>query len=209
MKKDRLACIIVEVPAVGDLEATEFLQACAKACKDQGALLIFDEMVTGFRLALGGAAQYYNVKPDIACYGKALSNGRGISAVVGSADVMGWLEDRVFYSNTFNGDPLNCAHLIGTLRILRRMDDELYGHIWHIGKKLKDGLNSMGLRTIGQPAKSVVVSDQWSAICKRLPLHKLVMDRPNYSCLAHTELDVKNTIEIVEAIKNGQRPDST
>lgn len=202
-QKEPLACVIVEVPAVGDMEATDFLQACANACKEQGALLIFDELVTGFRLALGGAAQFYNVLPDIACYGKAMSNGRGISAVVGPKEIMQLLADSVFYSNTFNGDPLNCAHVIGTLRTLRRLDDQLYGHIWHTGKKLKDGLNSMGLRTIGQPARSAVINDQWREICKRLPSRGLVMDRPNYSCFAHTELDVKQTLEIVEEVRDG------
>lgn len=195
--KDKLACIIVEVPAVGDREAKEFLQACVDVCQKQKALLIFDELVTGFRLALGGAAEFYGIKPDIACYGKALSNGRGISAVVGPADVMNWLESQVFYSNTFNGDPLNCAHIIGTLRTLRRLDDQLYGHIWYIGKLLKDGFNSMGLRCIGQPVRSVVIDERWSEICKQLPPHGLVMDRPNYSCFAHIELDVRQTLEIV------------
>jgi len=199
-KQHNFACIIVEVPAVDDAEAAAFLKICVDVCRKQKALLIFDELVTGFRLSLGGAAELYDIKPDIACYGKALANGRGISAVVGPADIMRQLEHLVFYSNTFNGDPLNCAYVVGTLRILRRLDDQLYGHIWHIGKLLKDGLNSIGLRCIGQPTRSVVISDRWPEICKRLPEQGLVMDRPNYSCYAHIEMDVKQTLKIVEKV---------
>ena len=74
----------------------------------ENALLIFDEVITGFRLALGGAQEYFGVTPDLACFGKAMANGYPIAAVVGKREVME-LFDEVFFSFTFGGEALSLA----------------------------------------------------------------------------------------------------
>ena len=77
-------------------------------CVENGALLVFDEVITGFRLANGGAQEYYGVVPDLACLGKAMGNGMPISAVVGRSEVMMKCEE-VFFSGTFGGETLSLA----------------------------------------------------------------------------------------------------
>lgn len=99
----------------------------------RGALLIFDEMITGFRWSVGGAQSYYDVTPDLSCFGKAMGNGMPISAVVGRADIMKLMED-IFYSGTFAGETLSLAAAIATIDKLER--DRVTESLWNIGGAL-------------------------------------------------------------------------
>ena len=194
-----LAGIIVETPSVDD-DVIPFMRACRAICTTHGALLILDELVTGFRLGLGGAAQRYGVPPDMACYGKAMSNGRGISALVGARDVMEQLEEQVFYSNTFNGDPYNCAHTLATLEYLR--ENAVYGSIIKVGTELKNGMRQLGVPIIGQPTRSVI-DDEWSHALefKRAMVKKgILMDRPNYASTAHIGAPILKTLSAAEQV---------
>ena len=186
------ACYIVEAPSE-DEDAQSFLTYARILCDRAGALLIFDEVVTGFRLALGGAAETYGVKPDIACYGKAMSNGRGISAVVGSNDIMALLIDCVFYSNTYNGDPYNCAHVLGTLLTLESLGDELYGQLWGLGDELRKEMNKSGLTCVGHGPRTALVGADYTELSNELVKAGFVVDRPNYISWAHTRNHVKRT----------------
>lgn len=96
------AAIIVE-PAHHTLPDPGFLPACRRIANEHGAVLIFDEVVTAFRLNRGGAQMHYGVTPDLACLGKAMANGEAISAIVGRADVMKGLE-QTYFSMTFQSD---------------------------------------------------------------------------------------------------------
>ena len=98
-----------------------------------GALLIFDEMITGFRWSIGGAQSYYGVTPDLACFGKAMGNGMPISAVVGRAEIMKLMED-IFYSGTFAGETLSLAAAIATIDKLER--DCVTDNLWDMGGAL-------------------------------------------------------------------------
>ena len=101
----KIAAVIME--PVGIVEPQDgFLQQVLDLTHEAGALLIFDEIVTGFRVALGGAQEYYGVTPDMTCCGKAMGNGYPASAVVGRRDVMEWF-DEIFFSFTFGGDALS------------------------------------------------------------------------------------------------------
>jgi len=195
------AAYIVEVPS-NDEDARSFLTHARRLCDKAGALLILDEVVTGFRLALGGAAQLYGVTPDIACYGKAMSNGRAISAVVTRRSIGEYLLDRVFYSNTYNGDPYNCAHVIGTLMTLQMMNDELYSHLWDLGDLLRDGLNEAGVKCIGHGPRAAVVAptDLADFLSKGLVPRGIVLHRPNYITMAHVTRHVKTTLRHVREI---------
>jgi glutamate-1-semialdehyde aminotransferase len=96
------AAIIVE-PAHHTLPDPDFLPACRRIANEHGAVLIFDEVVTAFRLNRGGAQMHYGVTPDLACLGKAMANGEAISAIVGRAEVMRGLE-QTYFSMTFQND---------------------------------------------------------------------------------------------------------
>lgn len=117
----------VTAPAPGYLEGVRDL------ARRHGALLVFDEIITGFRFALGGAQQYFGVTPDLACFGKAMANGMPISAVVGRADVMREMEE-IFFSGTFGGEALSLAAAIATVDKMRR--DNVVEALWATGGRL-------------------------------------------------------------------------
>ena len=196
-----IACVIVEVPSE-DENAKPFLRACRLLCDRYGAFLILDEVVTGFRLCLGGAAEYYETKPDFACYGKAMSNGRGISALVGPAEGMEFLAERVFHSATYNGDPLNCAHLIATLEILRAADDDIYEHIWTMGERLKTGLQEIGIPCVGHAPRTALnmPEERRREFCARMIERGIIMDRPNYITVAHRPRQLHRTLEAAREV---------
>jgi len=102
---DQVAAVILE-PAGPVLPAEGFLEAVRDLTHERGAVLVFDETITGFRLALGGAQEYFGVTPDLATFGKGLANGYPVSAVAGKAEIMQLMEE-VFFSFTFGGELLS------------------------------------------------------------------------------------------------------
>lgn len=98
-----------------------YLAGLVELCRRHGAVSIFDEVITGFRLALGGARQFFNVQPDLSVYGKAIAGGFALSAVGGRAELFDVLRDgRTIHAGTYNGNAVNLAAAIATLHILRR-----------------------------------------------------------------------------------------
>ncbi len=194
------ACLMVEVPPVTDEEARAFLQACRKACDDNGIPLIIDDVVTGFRVALGGATELYGVKPDIVILGKAMSARGKVAAVLGRRDMVDLLCGTVFYSTTFGGAPDSCAIATATIKWLKQHEREVYGFSGHldiVGQALKDGLNELGVKAIGQPSRSVAVfptESERRAWCSRMIENGILVDRPFFSTLAHTMGDVDKTL---------------
>ena len=120
----------VEEPAPGYLEAVRDI------VHRHGAVLIFDEIRSGFRMSLGGAQQVYGVTPDMATIGKAMANGYPISAVVGRREVMRSL-DKVFVSSTFFPNSLEMVATLKTLEILER--ERVIEDIWAKGRRFQDG----------------------------------------------------------------------
>lgn len=102
-----------------------------------GALLVFDEIITGFRYSLGGAQRYFDVTPDLAAFGKALGNGLPISAVVGRRDLMMQLEE-VYFSGTFGGETLSLAAGIAVVDKMRR--EPVIDTLWRTGTVLEQGV---------------------------------------------------------------------
>ena len=98
-----VAAVIMEPVGITEPK-NEFLPQVRELTQREGALLIFDEVVTGFRIALGGAQEYFGVAPDLTCLGKAMANGYPLSAVVGRREIME-LFDEIFFSFTFGGGP--------------------------------------------------------------------------------------------------------
>lgn len=144
--QNRVAAVILE--PVGIVEPQRgFLEGVREFVHAAGALLIFDEVVTGFRLAIGGAQEYFGITPDLACVGKAMGNGYPIAALVGRRDVMAML-DEVFFSFTFGGETIGLAAAKATIAELR--EREVISHLWNMGQLLKSGFNALAAE-IGAP----------------------------------------------------------
>jgi len=114
------AAVILEPAGIQD-PAPGFLQRLRELTERYGAVLIFDEIVTGFRINLGGAQKVYGVTPDLAAFGKSMANGMPVSAVVGRRDIMSWM-DRIFFSGTFGGEALSLAAAIATIDKMEALD---------------------------------------------------------------------------------------
>jgi len=137
---ETVACVILE-PVLFEEPTREFLPALRRACNESGALLIFDEMWTGFRVALGGAQERYDVKADLACFSKAIANGMPLSVLTGRAAVMSALEDEVFFYTTFGGEALSLAAAQAT--ILELQEHEVPAALRLQGARLQAGYNRL------------------------------------------------------------------
>ena len=134
-----IAAVILE-PTLFVAPKDGFLEEVKALAHKNGAVLIFDEVITGFRIALGGAQEYFGVTPDLATFGKALGNGMPISAVVGKAEIMSKFND-VFFSFTFGGEALSLAASLATLAELE--EKKALTHVWKMGDMLRDGYNAI------------------------------------------------------------------
>jgi glutamate-1-semialdehyde 2,1-aminomutase len=117
-----------------------YLEGVRELAHAHGALLVFDEMVTAFRVANGGAQELLGVPPDLACLGKAMANGMPLSAVVGRADVMRHLP-HVAYGMTFRGETLSLAAARATLTVLR--EEPVVEHVAQVGAQLRTAFGEM------------------------------------------------------------------
>jgi glutamate-1-semialdehyde 2,1-aminomutase len=138
---DDIAAVIVE-PILGNAQAIlpreGFHQEMRALTKEFGALLIFDEVKTGFRFARGGAAEFFGITPDLATYAKAMGNGYPAAAFGGTAEVMSVLPDKVSHGGTYAGNRVAAAATVATLRILR--DTDALASIHQVGRALQAGL---------------------------------------------------------------------
>jgi glutamate-1-semialdehyde 2,1-aminomutase len=236
-----LAGIIVEPLQRALAPAPGFLDGLRRIADRIGAVLIFDEIVTGFRLAYGGAQERYEVQPDIAVLGKALASGFPVAAIAGRRDIMdvsgpghrgkptySWI------SGTFNGNPIGTVAGLAGLGVLRRAG--VYDRLHHIGGRLRDGLNSLGLE-LGIPLQAVgegpllqvfftassidrhvdtMEADSGLAAQFGFELIKRgILVNPGqkmYLSLAHTDDDLSETLAAcrvaLQALLNGRRSDT-
>ena len=143
-----LAAVIVE-PLQRCLPPAEgFLEGLRQVTAECGVLLAFDEVVTGFRLALGGAQEYYGVVPDLVAYGKALGGGLPIGVFGGRADLMQLASEHrqgndtyVWTASTLGGNPLSCTAALATLDLLR--EPGTYPHLHQLGEYLRRGMRDV------------------------------------------------------------------
>lgn len=136
---DGIAAVILE-PAGASAPAPGFLNRIRELTSRFGVVLIFDEIITGFRIHLGGAQAYYGVTPDLATFGKSMANGMPISALVGKREIMAKMTD-VFVSGTFGGETLSIAAAIATIDKLQK--ENVVDRLWRRGKALTDGSNAI------------------------------------------------------------------
>jgi glutamate-1-semialdehyde aminotransferase len=140
---DQVAAIILE-PVVFDEPKNNFLNDLREICNRYGIVLIFDEMWTGFRISLGGAQEYFNIKADLACFSKAVANGMPLSILTGKKEIMRLLEKEVFFFTTFGGEALSLAAAKATIQFMK--DNNVQQYLSGQGKKLKDGFNYLALK---------------------------------------------------------------
>jgi glutamate-1-semialdehyde 2,1-aminomutase len=132
----QMAAVIME-PVNVNLPAPGFLEGVQTLAKKHGAVFIFDETITGFRFANGGAQEYFGVTPDLACFGKGIANGYPLSAIVGRKDIMMRMED-IFFSGTFGGETLSLAAADAVLKKLE--SNPVIESIWNVGEYLEQTL---------------------------------------------------------------------
>jgi glutamate-1-semialdehyde aminotransferase len=135
----QIAAVVMEPVGVVDPQPG-FLEDVAALTRKNGALLVYDEVVTGFRMARGGAQEYYKVTPDVACFGKALANGYPLAAVAGKAQYMKTFDD-LFFSFTAGGEAVSLSAAKATMLELDRLD--VYPKLWKLGARLRDGFNKL------------------------------------------------------------------
>lgn len=154
--KDEIACVIVEPVSANMgvvLPKDGFLKGLRKLCDDNNALLIFDEVITGFRLGLTGASGYFNIHPDLITYGKIIGGGMPVGAYGGRADVMQVVSPvgSVYQAGTLSGNPVAMAAGITQLKILKETP-EVYKKTFELGEMLRNGAADI-IKEAGLPYK--------------------------------------------------------
>ena len=202
------ACLIME-PFVFDAPENNFLHEVQALCKANGTLLVFDEMWTGFRVAVGGAQEYFGITPDLAVYSKAVANGMPVAFLTGRADVMEQFEEEVFFFTTFGGEALSLAATIATIKELR--DKNVPAHLVNIGRQLKDGYNKLAeeigvsqyTSCKGFDCRTIVTFDpsggdplvQKAFVQQEMIKRGILWGGFHNVCYSHTEEDVSYTLD--------------
>ncbi|MCS6776561.1 MAG: aspartate aminotransferase family protein [Chloroherpetonaceae bacterium] len=164
-----VACLITE-PILQNIGVVKprpgYLQGLRELCHRYGALLVLDEVKTGFRHALGGYQAIAGIRPDITLFGKAIANGYPLGAIAGRADVLELFNhpdprQRVLIAGTYNAHPVPVAAAIATLRKLQREQHTLYPYLEQLGAQMEQGLTQI-FQEAGIPA---TVARQGSAFC--------------------------------------------
>lgn len=137
LKANDVAAVILE-PIQSNGPKEGYLNGVKELAHKYGAILIFDEVVSGFHYALGGAQEVFGVSPDLVAFGKGMANGYPISAVAGRKELLEQIEQGVFVSTTFGGDSIAMAAALATLKILSKPG--FYDHINKIGTMIRDGI---------------------------------------------------------------------
>jgi glutamate-1-semialdehyde 2,1-aminomutase len=152
------AAVILE-PMNTTEPAPGFLEGVKAAAHRHGALLIFDETITGFRFANGGAQQHFGVTPDLATFGKGLANGYPLSAIAGRADLMKLMEE-IFFSFTFGGETLSLAASLASMSKLQR--EPVVDTLYRQGSKVLDGVRDRILKHEAGEFMAICGNPTWS-----------------------------------------------
>jgi glutamate-1-semialdehyde 2,1-aminomutase len=171
---DELAALILEpvCHAVGVLEPEDgFLQLCRDLCTASGTVLIFDEVITGFRHSPGGVQELVGITPDLTAMGKAVANGFPLSLVAGKKEFMAQLapEGKTFFSGTFNGQILTVVAGLACTDILVR--DDVHTHLNMLGARLRDGIDEH-IQHLGVRAQVAQRGSIWCIYFTDQPLHR-------------------------------------
>ena len=227
---DDIAAVVMEPVLCNSgciLPLPGYLEHARRLCSKRGILLMFDEVITGFRLSLGGAQQYYGVLPDLATFGKAVGGGAPLSGIAGRADILMQMYDGVAFGGSFNGNPVSLASANATLTELARDNGAGLAHAHRMGERLIDGIRRMAPvpivvsgfgaafaihfinRTELRDYRDTLADD--AGLLRRIlyraleqGLH-LVPDGRMYVSTAHTDGDIDDTLARLEAALSGLR----
>lgn len=147
-EKENLAAVIVE-PVLGNIGVVPpeegFLETLRELTENYGVVLIFDEVITGFRLSLGGAQEYYGIKPDMTTLGKILGAGFPMAAYCGREDIMRMIapSGKVYQAGTFSGNPVSVAASLAILNMLRSKGKSFYSEMENKCENIVDGLRTV------------------------------------------------------------------
>lgn len=198
-----IAAVIVE-PVVANMgvvpPAHGFLEALRRLCTQDGALLVFDEVITGFRVGPGGAQERYGVRPDLTVLGKIIGGGLPVGAYGGRADLMDLIAPQgpVYQAGTLSGHPLVMAAGEATLRLL---DEAAYARLEDLGAKLERGLGAHGtVARVGSLLTLFVEGESaFAELHGRLRRGGVLIPPSQFEAwfvsLAHTDDDVQKTLE--------------
>jgi glutamate-1-semialdehyde 2,1-aminomutase len=138
---DKIAAVVME-PMHASLPQKGFLEGVQKLAHKHGAVLVFDELITGFRLRMGGAAEYFGVQPDLACYGKAIASGEPLSVLAGRRKIMSVLDTKdIFFSFTYAGYLPAIAAARETLKFMKA--NKVHSVLWKRGEALNKTYNAL------------------------------------------------------------------
>ena len=212
---NRIAAIILEPMNVA-WPQDNFLEKVRALATEHGAVLIFDEMITGFRFDIGGAQTLFGVTPDLATFGKSLSNGLPLSALVGKQDIMQWIET-IFFSGTFGGETLSLAGAKATLTKLT--EQGVLAHTHRLGAMILEQLPQLISKhqledycySCGHPSWSFLIfndvknslytPDQLQTYLQQEQLAKgLLINGSHNLCFAHTEQDIAYLLQCYDEI---------
>jgi glutamate-1-semialdehyde 2,1-aminomutase len=231
---DQIAAVITE-PCQGNCGAIEpqpgFLELIGRECRQHGAVFILDEVKTGFRIANGGAQEYYNIQPDLATYAKALGNGYPVAAFGGRREIMSIVGHGVAQGGTYTNNKTGVAAAYATLKILQ--ERPILRSIQERGQRLMNGLkdifeeNQFPVAMSGYPAMFSFALDVDKVTCQRdwnesnrelyLKLAEMAMERgvmpdhdarePWFLCYEHSEADIDETLNVyADIVKQMKRP---
>ena len=204
--KDEVAVIYME-PMIFEHPKKNYLENVKKLAHKNNTVLIFDEVVTGFRYAKGGASEYLGIEPDIAVWGKGIANGMPLGAVTGKTEYMKIFDD-VFYSTSYAGEALSLA---AGLAVINEIETKpVIEHSWNIGKKLHDGFNKisndleLNFKMEGLPIRGSIIcyddngkpSNLLKSILYQELIQRGVMFGPGavFVSYSHSDKDIKSTL---------------
>jgi glutamate-1-semialdehyde aminotransferase len=203
---NEIAAVVFE-PTIYEKPESIFLKKIRKLCEENDSLLILDEIVTGFRFDLQGGQKFFDIKGDLACFGKGMGNGLPISAVTGKSEFMKEF-DKLWVSSTNNSEALSMA---GTIAVINEMQNKhTISHCWEIGTKLFNGWNKIvethgiDAKMIGYPIRMTLKcfdsKNEESIILKSLILQEMIKRKifispgPSFISFSHTSDDIEHTL---------------
>ena len=214
----KVAAIVME-PIWLDYPNENYLQELKELAHKNNALLIFDEVLTGFRLANGGAQELFKIEADMVAFGKAIGNGAPLAAITGKEEYMKKFND-VFYSTTYGGETLSIA--AGMAVVNEFLTKDIISHCWGIGQLLKDGIEKIGkeigidIKWNGTPVRGDITFAEINGISANLQksiflqecIKNNVMFGPGETliCYSHSQKDIEKTLEVCKNALEKMKP---
>ena len=210
--KNEIAAVVME-PTVYEQPKNDFLKKIRKIVDKNNSLLIFDEIITGFRFDLHGGQKMFNVKADLACFGKGMGNGLPIAAITGTTEFMK-IFDSLWVSSTNNSEALSLA---GTKAVIIEMEEKKsIDHCWNVGQQLLDGWNKISIKNnldvkmSGYPVRMLMTcnnskgehSPSFKALVLQEMIKKGIFMSPSviFNSYSHSSKDIEKTLNAYDEV---------